>query len=102
MSTTSYRTPKAIPLPLAERPTGEAALYPRGQPTVKPFEKLAGPAKELVLSGGETVSTASLTPQPLTRTELEREQKCLAREAAAIARRQRQIEDELLSLPTAA
>ena len=102
MSLTSYLTSKAIPLPLTERPSGAESLLPSGNHCVKPFEKLIGPAQELVLSGGETLSTAVFTPQPLTRAELAREQKCLEREAATIANRLRQIGDELLSLPTAA
>jgi hypothetical protein len=101
MSTTTYPS-KAIPLPLAERPTGQEARYPRGTHTVKPFEQLPGLAQELVLSGGATLATTPLTQRPLTRQELESERKSLEREAATIANRLRQIAAELLDLPTAA
>ena len=89
------------PLPLAERPTGEAAILPCGQQSIKPFEKLVGPAQELVLTGA-ALATTPITQQPLTRGELEREQNSLLREARTIDRRLRQISDELESLPPAA
>lgn len=89
------------PLPLAERPTGAAAILPCGQQSIKPFEKLVGPAQELVLTGA-ALATTPLTQQPLTRAELEREQNSLLREARTIGRRLGQISDELLSLPSAA
>lgn len=92
----------AIPIQVDERPTGRAAHSPAGQQRVKDFDKLPGPAQELVRSGGVSLSTAQLTPQPATRAELERERACLLREAGVVDRRLRQISDELLNLPTAA
>jgi hypothetical protein len=77
----------AIPLQVNERPTGRAAHSPAGQQRVKDFDKLSGPAQELVRSGGVSMRTAHLSAQPATRAELERERACLLREAGVVDRR---------------
>jgi hypothetical protein len=92
----------AVPIPLAERPAGEAAQFPTGRPCVKPFERLPALTQELVASGGATLSTTPFTVPPLDRVELQRERSCLEREAATITRRLRQISQELLGLPSIA
>lgn len=89
------------PLPLEERPTGEATLLPCGQRSVKDFGKLVPPVQELVRTGA-TLATTPITQQPLTRTELESERASLLREARIIGRRLRQVNEELESLPPAA
>jgi hypothetical protein len=90
----------AVPIPLDERPAGEAAQFPTGRPCVKPFERLPAVTQELVASGGATLSTTPFTVPPLDRVQLQHERSCLEREAATITRRLRQISEELLGLPS--